>query len=427
MHWLGRKIFGRIRLLESFKISGWEMKALKTILFLLIAFVLFVTAGHAFTSYLDETKTEEILNTLSLPDHFEIKFFAGHTLGQRLAGARMMAMGPDGHLYVSLTKQNKVVMLPDLNQDGVADKIVMVAEHGLNAPHGLAFVHGQLYVANQDSVVALVQENNNWPAAKIKPIIQNLPTGGHSYKSLRLGPDGYLYVNVGSSFNVCEEDDATRATILRFTTDGKPAGAVKTLGRHAQSAVWASGLRNSQGFQWHPITKAMYATNEGSDNRSEIKHGRVNDELPPEHLNVIEPNKHYGWPYCWGKQFADPNFEGSAGFCATTQAPAITFTSHSTPIGFSFLHTANVPKAYQADAIVALHGSWNRASPSGYKLVRVKFNAQHQPEAVEDFITGWLKHGQLLGRPVDVMVGKEGVLYVSDDKLGVVYRITHKP
>ncbi len=402
------------------------MKILKYTLYLLVGFVVFVSAGHAITRYIDTNQSEDILKSLTIHPEFDIQFFAGHVAGQRLAGARMMAIGPDGNLYLSLSKQNKVVMLPDEDHDGVADKIVMVAEHGLNAPHGLAFVNGQLYVANQDSVVVLKQEDNAWPAVGIKPIIVGLPTGGHTYKSLKLGPDGYLYINVGSSCNVCEESDANRATMHRYTIDGKPAGALQTLGRHSQSPVWARGLRNSQGYAWHPITKAMFATNEGADNRSETKHGQVNDELPPEHLNIIEANQHYGWPYCWGNQFADPNFPQPTGFCSSTKAPAITFTSHSTPIGISFLHQADVSSQFKTDAIVALHGSWNREQPSGYKLVRVKMNAQHLPTAVEDFVSGWLKAKSAWGRPVDVIVGADHAIYVSDDKLGVVYRITRK-
>jgi glucose/arabinose dehydrogenase len=233
-----------------------------------------------------------------------------------------------------------------------------------------------------------------------------------------------LYVNVGSSCNVCIESDPQRATILRFTISGKPAGALTTLGRHQQSAVWARGLRNSQGFAWHPQTGVMYATNNGADNRSGTKNGVVNDELPPEHLNKIEAGQHYGWPHCWGNQFEDPNFKATPDFCKTTQAPAVSFRSHTTPIGIAFLDKTNWPAEYQADAIVALHGSWNRKQPAGYQLVRVKFK-DGEPSIVEDFVTGWLMGNQSWGRPVDVIVGADGALYVSDDKAGAIYRIRY--
>ncbi len=363
------------------------------------------------------------LSTLKLPAGFKIELFAGATDRQHalLSGVRMMALDAQGRLYVSVAKSNQVLMLPDANKDGVADDVIVVADH-LNAPQGLVFIDDALLVANQDGVVKLTQENGQW--SKPKPFIQSLPTGGHTLKNIRLGPDGFLYVNVGSSCNVCIESDPQRATILRFTISGKPAGALTTLGRHQQSAVWARGLRNSQGFAWHPKTGAMYATNNGSDNRSETKNGVVNDELPPEHLNKIEAGQHYGWPHCWGNQFEDPNFKATPDFCKTTQAPAVSFRSHTTPIGIAFLDKTNWPAEYQADAIVALHGSWNRKQPAGYQLVRVKFK-DGEPSIVEDFVTGWLMGNQSWGRPVDVIVGADGALYVSDDKAGAIYRIRY--
>ena len=115
--------------------------------------------------------------------------------------------------------------------------------------------------------------------------------------------------------NVCVEEDPLRATILRYSLDGKPVGSLVTLGRHAANPIWANGLRNSQGFAWQPKTGAMFATNEGADDRSKTKNGQVNDDIPPEHLNRIESGKHYGWPYCWGDHFQDPNFVGADNFC----------------------------------------------------------------------------------------------------------------
>jgi len=342
---------------------------------------------------------------------------------------RMMTFDAAGNLYVSLPRQGAVVMLQDDNRDGIADKVSLVA-HQLNAPHGLTFVGERLYVANQDAIVVLEKHQGGWPAKSVTTLVRNLPTGGHTLKSLKQGPDGLLYVSIGSSCNVCNESDPLRATILRYTVDGRPAGALATLGRHASTPVYASGLRNAQGFAWHPQTQQMFATNNGADNRSETKGGKVNDELPPEHLNLIKSGQHYGWPYCWGipgnssTQFADPNFGNDADFCRSVKPPVITFASHSTPIGITFLHNANVPDADKQDAIVALHGSWNRKQASGYKLVRVKFE-QEKPVKVEDFVTGWLDGKKAWGRPLDVVVGVDGAIYVSDDRAGLIYRIIY--
>jgi len=373
---------------------------------------------------------------IKLPAGFKLTQFADSSTkqGKLLSSVRFMAFDGSGNLFVTSSKDGKVLMLPDADKDGKADEVITVA-YGLNYPQGLVFVGNALLVANQDGVVKLKQVNGRWSAAE--PFITNLPTGGHRTKTIKLGPDGHLYINVGSSCNVCVESNPLRATILRYTLEGKPAGALSTLGRHQQSAIWASGLRNSQGFVWHPVTGDMYATNNGADNRSDTIGGKVNDEIPPEHLNKIEAGKHYGWPHCWGEpvkktMVEDPNFKGEPGFCKTAQAPAITFTSHTTPIGITFLDKTNWPAEYKTDAIVALHGSWNRQHPLGYQLVRVKFK-DNKPVKVEDFATGWLESGSeggwlkrnhVSGRPVDVAVGPDGALYVSDDDSGVIYRIS---
>lgn len=363
---------------------------------------------------------------IQLPPGFKLQVFAKLTGagGQYFRGPRFMAFGPDGNLYVSTGMDKQVLMLVDEDKNGVADQIVTVAEN-LNAPQGLAFVDGQLLVANQDAVAKLERNaQGQWPAAKITPLVQGLATGGHALKSLKLGPDEHLYLNIGSSCNVCVETDASRATIERYTKQGEAAGALVTLGRHKPSATWAKGLRNSQGFAWHPVTGDMYATNNGSDMRAAAKDGPVDDNLPPEHLNRIAPNKHYGWPYCWGNQFADPQFLSDTDFCKTTQVPEIMFDAHSTPLGISFLDKTYFPSEYKTDAIVALHGSWNREQPAGYKLVRVKFRNNKASEVL-DFATGWLDGKAAWGRPVDVLSAPDGALYVSDDRAGLIYRISY--
>ena len=384
--------------------------------------------GIGCTQVADVAKPPAELN-LVLPAGFEVSVFAklNGAGAEYFAGPRMLAFDQSGNLFVSFGKSNQVFMLPDANRDGLAEAPVLVSDK-LNTPNGLAFVGNDLLVANQDGVVKLTQKNGVWSAPA--PLIKNLPSGGHTLKTIKVGPDNFLYINVGSSCNVCLEDDPLRATILRYTLEGKPAGGLETVGRHAANPTWARGLRNSQGFAWHPKTGSMFATNNGADMRSDKKGGKVNDELPPEHLNKIEPGKHYGWPHCWGKpgnikeMVEDPNFAGPNNFCKNSSPPAITFTSHSTPIGVTFLDKSNFPPEYKSDAIVALHGSWNREQLSGYKLVRVKFKGENPVEVV-DFATGWLDNNRAWGRPVDVITGPDGALYVSDDRAGYIYRITY--
>ncbi|HWU34519.1 MAG TPA: PQQ-dependent sugar dehydrogenase [Methylovorus sp.] len=393
---------------------------------MMLAGIMTVASGSSHADQAAEAPVPaNVSGAVRLPAGFSLSVYARINPGEGyFSGPRMMAFGPDGHLYLTTGMGGQVLMLPDRDKDGKADETVVVADK-LNAPNGLVFVNNQLLVANQDGVVRLEQKDGKWPAAKVQPIISGLATGGHTLKTIKQGPDGYLYLNVGSSCNVCVEQDPSRAAILRYTGDGKPAGALVTVGRHAQSAVWATGLRNSQGFAWHPETQAMFATNNGADMRSETRGGRVNDDIPPEHLNQIEAGKNYGWPHCWGQRVPDLNFEGPSGFCEAMQPPVITFDAHSTPLGITFLNQSTFPRDYQQDAIVALHGSWNRVNPSGYKLVRVKFK-QNQPGEVTDFATGWLQGNSAWGRPVDTVVGPDGDLYVSDDRSGLVYRIRYQ-
>ncbi len=361
--------------------------------------------------------------SLNLPAGFEANIYA-----KLNSMPRMMAFDLEGNLFVTSAKSNNVMMLTDKNLDGVAEAPRLIAKD-LNTPHGLAFLDDTLLIANQSGVVKLTKENGSWSTPK--PFISNLPSGGHTLKTIKIGPDNHLYLNVGSSCNVCNESDPTRATILRYTKEGKPAGALAVVGRHtALPPIWASGLRNSQGFAWHPVTQEMFATNNGADMRSDRKNGQVNDDLPPEHINQITPGAHYGWPHCWGSHtspgdiITDPNFSGAEGFCETTTAPAITLTSHSTPIGMAFLNKSRFPIEFKGDAIVALHGSWNRDQLSGYKLVRIQFK-HGKPNRVVDFATGWLKNNKAWGRPVDVIVGPDGALYVSDDRMGYIVRIIY--
>lgn len=414
----GHRISGRMYLPE-------RLSMLKIITALLCSVPMLLAAEPAAIKPLPEDPAVAI----KLPPGFKAQVFysMGRPGNEYFRGLRFMTFGLDGHLYVSMGMDGKVIMLPDRDGNGFADEAVLVADN-LNAPQGLAFVEGKLLVANQDGVIQLERKGEEWPATGSKTIIDKLPDGGHALKTLKVGPDGFLYLNVGSSCNVCREREPLRATILRYTSTGKPAGAPTELGPHINSPIWASGLRNAEGLAWHPVTGTMFVTDNGADMRSEKKEGKPNDDIPPDELNRIVPGGHYGWPHCWGYRLTDPNFPGSDGFCQVTQGPAMTFKAHSAPLGISFLDKSTFPESYKGDAIVALHGSWDRIEPTGYKLVRVKFGKGKEadkPMQVTDFATGWLDAKGAWGRPVDVVVGPDGALYASDDRAGMIYRITY--
>ena len=368
---------------------------------------------------------------LNLPAGFQVNIFA--SLAKHTGMPRMLAFDSQGNLYAAIMNAGKVVMLPDVDKDGVAEAPIVVADN-LNNPNSVAFIDDNtLLIGNKDAILKLVKQAGKWSAPST--FIGHLPSNGnHNLKTVKVSTMGDIFVNVGSTCNVCDEHNPLRATILSYTTNGMPwryANHVKS----NKNPIYAKGLRNSQSFAWHPKTGAMYATNNGSDMRASNKNGVVNDDIPPEHLNRIENGQHYGWPYCWGegqqKLVQDPNFLAeTADFCQTATPPAITFDSHSTPIGITFLNKTNWPVNYQTNAIVALHGSWNRKIPSGYKLVMVTFEG-NKPVKVEDFATGWLTNKtddtSAWGRPVDVIVGPDGALYVSDDRAGYIYRISYQP
>lgn len=327
----------------------------------------------------------DLARSLHLPPGFQISVFASG-----LNSPRLMAFSPEGELYVSLPRAGSVVKLPDRDGDGVADQAVPVAT-GLNRPHGLAFHNGSLYVAETNRVVRLTP-------AGVDVVVPDLPAGGqHWTRTIGFGPDGMLYVAAGSSCNVCREQDERRAAIMQFRPDG------------SGGRIYARGLRNAVGLAWHPETGELWATENGRDH--------LGDDLPPDEINVVRAGSHYGWPQCYGNRVVDAGW-GSEEFCRGTQPPAVALQAHSAPLGLNFYLGTQFPESYLGHLFVALHGSWNRTEPTGYKLIRVRPDG-----VVEDFATGWLAGRLAWGRPVQPVVGPDGALYVSDDHAGAIYRI----
>jgi glucose/arabinose dehydrogenase len=332
-------------------------------------------------------------HTLNLPQGWRVQLFAAG-----LGGPRLLAFDEQGVLHASLTRGGAVVALPDRDGDGVADGVVIVRE-GLERPHGLAFRDGWLYVAETGRVVRLHGAPSSLERPTLEVVIPELPAGGNHYtRTLGFGPDGGLYVSVGSSCNVCVEADPRRAAILRFEADG------------SGGRVYARGLRNAVGFTWQTGTGALVATINGRD--------MLVDDLPPETLNVVHDGDDFGWPRCHAGHLVDPDL-GRDDACRGVAAPRAEMQAHAAPLGLAFYPDAT-------SVLVAQHGSWNRSVPVPPQVVRVVLGPDGG-SAVEPFASGWqLGAGEASrwGRPVDVAVGPDGAIYVSDDGAGAIYRLT---
>jgi glucose/arabinose dehydrogenase len=369
-----------------------------------------------------------LLSWLRVPPGFRISVFA-----KDLQNVRWLLPMPNGDLYASRREQGDVLLLRDSNGDGVADERRVVAQN-LKFAHGLALRGQELYIAADRKVLmASVQADGSLSTPRV--IIDDLPDAGqHPNRTIGFGPDGMLYISVGSTCNDCRDANPENATLLRAQPDGRAR------------SVFARGLRNTIGFDWHPASGRLYGFDHGVD-----YHG---DDTPPEELNHLQANKHYGWPFCQSDRrplpqvFNEPPGTTKADFCPTTEGAAMTYTAHAAPMGFAFYTGSQFPADYRNDAFVAFRGSWNRAQPSGYRIARVRFDAAGQPTALEDFATGWLidaapqhltqpgpnpppseqakgRRPAQFGRLAGLAVAADGALLVAEDQNGVIYRISH--
>jgi glucose/arabinose dehydrogenase len=350
------------------------------------------------------TRVEKLdLSRLTLPPGFHISVFA------EAPHARQMAFSPGGVLLVTDMSDGTVLAFPDAKHSGRAERMVPVLS-GLNAPHGIAFHKGKLYVAEINAV-----RRYDWDEAQLRAgngqKIVDLPGsgGGHSTRTI-LFANGKMYVAAGSSCNVCAEDDPRRAAVTVYNEDGS--------GRH----TFASGLRNAVGLAVNPKTNTVWATDNGRD--------WLGDNLPPEEVDDLGPSGgNAGWPYCYGNRVPDRS-QSKDYDCSKTIAPSVEMQAHSAPLGLLFYSGEMFPAEYRGNLFVTFHGSWNRSVPTGYKVVRIKFNDKGEPQGPpEDFISGWLRPGETkkgvwMGRPVGLVVGPDGAMYVSDDSAGVVYRVS---
>jgi glucose/arabinose dehydrogenase len=339
---------------------------------------------------------------LSVPDGFRMQMFArylGHT--------RMLAFDPAGVLVATLTTDGKVVALPDMDGNGQADGVDVLVS-GLDTPHGLAFHKGYLYIAENSRVTRYPYTPSAEGAPKLGQAeeLASLPTGGgHTTRSIAFGPDGKMYVAAGSSSNIGVETDQRRAAVMRFNDDG------------SGGQIFATGLRNSVGLAIHPVTGELWGVDNGRDN--------LGDDLPPDEVNIIRESGFYGWPYAYADKVPDPEYDNQAR-AAASLSPVIQLQAHSAPLGLCFYSGNGFGPAYAGNLFVTFHGSWNRSQPTGYKVVRFTMSGDlfATPGPQEDFITGWLTPEGAVGRPVAIIQGGDGALYISDDKLGAVYRVS---
>lgn len=339
------------------------------------------------------------VDSLHVPPGFTVSRFA------QVPGARVMSVGPDGALYVSQTGQGQIVRLVDVNGDGVADSQT-VAVSGLNSPHGMAWRGTWLYVATTGSVVRVRIVNGRASGAP-ETLATYSSGGGHYTRSIVIGADSAMYISIGSSCNLCVETSPDRAAVMRYDLEGKGGRA------------YSRGLRNAVGMAVHPVTKEIWVSQNERDNISPD-----HENLPPEELNILQDGGDYGWPYCHSDRVPNPEYHDQAR-CNNTIAPALAMQAHSAPLGMTFLQNATqFPAEMRGDLLVAFHGSWNRSTPTGAKVVRVR-TAANRPQSAEDFLWGFQRaDGSRWGRPTDVAVWRDGSVLVSEDLGGGIYRIS---
>jgi glucose/arabinose dehydrogenase len=357
--------------------------------------------GHMLLGRGADTPSAETLETrFRALDGYAVELFAGS-----LSNPRMLRFTPAGDLLVSAPRSGRVLLVErDADGDGRSDGTRTLLE-GLARPHGMDFHEDWLYVAETDGVGRIEFD----PAARAtrgtyRRVVNGLPGGGnHWSRTLRFGPDGWMYVSIGSSCNVCEEEDPRRAAIVRYRPDG------------SGEQIFATGLRNAVGFDWQPLTGQLFATDNGRD--------LLGDDFPPCELNQIQEGGFYGWPYANGDRVPDPDFgAGNEARIRDSIPPAHGFRAHNAPLGIVFLRGAQDADPLRGAALVALHGSWNRTRKDGYKVVSLHWGDEGRITE-RDFLTGFLRDEDVIGRPVDVAQGPDAAIYVSDDLAGAVYRV----
>jgi glucose/arabinose dehydrogenase len=355
------------------------------------------------TGVVDEKDTALIslgLDKVKLPPGFSMSIFA------KVPNARSMVWGDKGTLFAGNRDQDKVYAIVDVNQDGKADSVFVIDEK-LTMPCGVAFRNGSLYVAEVSRILRYdnIESRLSNPPDPVVVYDKYPEESHHGWKYIAFGPDGKLYVPVGAPCNVCEKENPVYASITRINPDG------------TGMEVYAKGVRNSVGFAWHPETGELWFTDNGRDN--------MGDDIPNCELNhAPKAGMHFGFPYCHQGNIPDPEF-GKGHKCEDYTAPAKLMGPHVAPLGMRFYTGSMFPAEYKNRIFIAQHGSWNRSAPIGYRVMMATVEGGKIIN-YEPFADGFLQGTEVLGRPVDVEIAKDGALLVSDDEKGLIYRITYK-
>ncbi|WKJ89617.1 PQQ-dependent sugar dehydrogenase [Methylomonas montana] len=367
------------------------MKIIKSLLLML------VVAPSCLAASLEQ---EAVLKQLKLPAGFNISIFADN-----IPNARQMALGDDGVVYVG-SRQGHVYAVQDKDGDGIAEQRYLIAQQ-LNLPNGVAYKDGSLYVAE---IQRIIRFDNIGTRLTNPPqpttVFDQLPSDRHhGWKYLRFGPDGKLYTAVGAPCNVCDPDKPIYGSLIRMNADG------------SNMEILARGIRNTVGFDWETRSGHLFFNDNGRD--------YLGDDTPPDELNEWnQVGQHFGFPYCHAGSIADPDHAGDKK-CYKFTAPIWKYKAHIAPLGMRFYTGKQFPDTYFRQLFVAQHGSWNRSEPQGYQVNVVKIR-EGQPYNEQTFISGWLTaQGTVLGRPNDIVQMRDGSLLISDDSLGVIYRVSY--
>jgi glucose/arabinose dehydrogenase len=368
------------------------------IMFVSLLTTLFLSCGYVAGHLPSGTEAAEGIEEIRLPAGFRIELWA-----DEIEGARSMALSPSGIVYVGTrTKDKLYAVVPG----GRSRRVVVVAD-GLTSPNGVAWHNGSLYVAEISRIIRFDDIDRTY-ASKPKYSVVNdqFPTDRHhGWKFIAFGPDGKLYVPVGAPCNTCEREDPRYASIMRMDSDG------------SNVEIFASGIRNTVGFAWHPEDQVLWFTDNGRD--------WLGDDLPPDELNrAPRQGLHFGFPYIYGRNRRDTSYP--AVDTSKYVPAALELGPHVAALGMRFYSGAMFPERYRNGIFIAEHGSWNRSKPLGYRVMFVRLEGQ-QPVSYEVFAEGWLGNATAWGRPVDVQMLPDGSMLVSDDKAGAIYRVTYAP